>query len=485
MGRLEVDKVKMEIMSGQMLSGRYRLDAVLGRGGMATVWRGTDERLGRPVAVKVLDRSDTTEPNAVRRFDQEARTAGRLTHPHIVAVHDVGIDNGTPYLVMELVDGASLATLLDSGPLSVDQTVGIAAQVCDALAAAHAQGVVHRDIKPANILLTHSGLAKVCDFGIARLLNQQHARLTAPYTTIGTSSYMAPEQATDASVDARTDLYALGCVLYTMLTGTPPYTGDNPLAVMWQHQHQPIPSVRATRPDVPPDLDVLIGRLLAKNPIDRPATALEVRTQLARSRQIPAVPAARATTAAATPPTRTMPILEPTTTAPINVTRRNRSHPALVAAVAVAALALAGLIITWLVASHADKPAAVSTPTDIATSATAPPLAATSTPDTTDPLTAMRDIIDQQQQATHLEPQAAQELTGKLDEVGKALADGDSDKAADKLDDLNDKLDELNDDGEIAPAAYIAIERNLDQFSDALPTDEPKGKEKDEHRKKD
>ena len=468
-------------MSGQMLSGRYRLDSVLGRGGMATVWRGTDERLVRPVAVKVLDRSGITEPNAVRRFDQEARTAGRLTHPHIVAVHDAGIDNGTPYLVMELVEGASLAVLLDRGPLPVTQAVGIAEQVCDALAAAHAQGVVHRDIKPANILLTPSGLAKVCDFGIARLINQQHTQLTAPYMTIGTSGYMAPEQVTGTAVDARTDLYALGCVLYTMLTGTPPYAGDNPLAVMWQHQHQPIPSVRATRPDVPPDLDVLIGRLLAKNPAERPATALEVGTQLAGSPQIPATRVA----APVMPRTRTMPILEPTTTAPVPVTRRVRSRPALVAIVAAAALAIAGLITTWLVASDPDKPAAASTPEVIATSATAPSPAATSTPDTTDPLTAIRDIIDQQRQTSHLAPRAAQELTAKLEAVGKELADGDSDGAAGKLDDLNDKLDELNDDGEITPAAYIAIQRNLDRFSDALPTDEPKRKEKDKHRKND
>jgi serine/threonine protein kinase len=344
--------VKMGIMSGQMLSGRYRLDSVLGRGGMATVWRGTDERLVRPVAVKVLDRSGITEPNAVRRFDQEARTAGRLTHPHIVAVHDTGVDDGTPYLVMELVDGVSLAVLLDRGPLPVDQAVGIAAQICDALSAAHAQGVVHRDIKPANILLTPSGLAKVCDFGIARLVNQQHTQLTAPYTTIGTSGYMAPEQATGTAVDARTDLYALGCVLYSMLTGTPPYAGDNPLAVMWQHQHQPIPSARATRPDVPPDLDVVIGRLLAKNPNDRPATALEVGAKLAGSPQVPATRA----TSPVMPRTRTMPILEPTTTAPVPVTRRVRSRPALVAVAAAAALALAGLITTWLVASHPDKP---------------------------------------------------------------------------------------------------------------------------------
>jgi eukaryotic-like serine/threonine-protein kinase len=217
---------------GQLISGRYRLEAVLGRGGMATVWRGVDQRLGRPVAIKLLDRADTADPIMLQRFDREARTAGGLTHPNIVAVYDVGTDNGVPYLVMELIDGTSVAALLAGGPLPVDQAVDVARQTCDALGMTHAQGVVHRDIKPANILLTTTtGTVKVCDFGIARLAHQQ-TNLTAPHTAIGTSAYMAPEQASGAPVDARTDLYALGCVMYAMLTGHPPFTGDNPLAVL-------------------------------------------------------------------------------------------------------------------------------------------------------------------------------------------------------------------------------------------------------------
>ena len=228
-------------MDGQLISGRYRLQAVLGRGGMATVWRGVDERLGRRVAVKLLDGADTADPAMLQRFDREARTAGGLTHPNIVAVYDVGSDNGAPYLVMELIDGTTLATLLVRGPLPIDQAVDVARQICDALAVAHAQGVVHRDIKPANILITTTGTVKVCDFGIARLTHQQQTDLTAPHTAIGTSAYMAPEQASGGAVDGRTDLYALGCVLYAMLTGQPPFTGDNPLTVMWQHQQQPAP----------------------------------------------------------------------------------------------------------------------------------------------------------------------------------------------------------------------------------------------------
>jgi eukaryotic-like serine/threonine-protein kinase len=252
-------------MNGQLISGRYQLDVVLGRGGMATVWRGVDERLGRDVAVKLLDRA-AADAAMLQRFDREARTAGGLTHPNIVAVYDVGTDSRGPYLVMELIDGTSVAALLAGGPLPIDQVVDVARQICDALAVAHAQGVVHRDIKPANILITTTGTVKVCDFGIARLTHQEQTDLTAPHTAIGTSAYMAPEQASGAAVDARTDLYALGCVMYAMLTGHPPFTGDNPLTVLWQHQHQPAPAVASRRADTPADIDALIARLLAKNP---------------------------------------------------------------------------------------------------------------------------------------------------------------------------------------------------------------------------
>ena len=359
-------------MDGQLMSGRYRLEAVLGRGGMATVWRGVDERLGRPIAVKLLDRADTADPAMLQRFDREANTAGGLTHPNIVAVYDVGTDNDVPYMVMELIDGTSVAALLAGGPLPVHQAVEVARQVCDALAVAHARGVVHRDIKPANILLTIDGTVKVCDFGIARLIHQQQTDLTAPHTAIGTSAYMAPEQASGAAVDARTDLYSLGCVLYAMLTGHPPFAGDNPLTVMWQHQHQPAPSVASLRPDTPADLDTLITRLLAKNPADRPATATEVRDQLRAN--------AESMTAAATPTrpipvssrTRTLPGLDYGEPPPAAVGGRFRLGPAGIAAVAIGAAVLAALAVL-LIGSQRPGTDAAST----ATSSPRPSAAAT------------------------------------------------------------------------------------------------------------
>ncbi|HJY43734.1 MAG TPA: serine/threonine-protein kinase, partial [Propionibacteriaceae bacterium] len=340
-------------MHGQLISDRYRLEAVLGRGGMATVWRGVDQRLGRPVAVKLLDRADTADPVMLQRFDREARTVGGLTHPNIVAVYDVGTDNGVPYLVMELIDGTSVAALLASGPLPVDQAVEVARQTCDALAMTHAQGVVHRDIKPANILLTPTGTVKVCDFGIARLTHQQLTNLTAPHTAIGTSAYMAPEQASGAAVDARTDLYALGCVMYAMLTGHPPFTGDNPLTVLWQHQHQPALAVASLRPDTPADLDALIARLLAKNPSERPATATEVRDRLTARAESEAAAAAQPTRMLpAVSATQTLPVLEHGEEPAAPVGGRFRLGPAGIAAVALGAAILAALIVALLIGSQ-------------------------------------------------------------------------------------------------------------------------------------
>jgi eukaryotic-like serine/threonine-protein kinase len=486
---------------GQVISGRYRLEAVLGRGGMATVWRGVDERLGRPVAVKLLDRADTADAAMLQRFDREARTAGGLTHPNIVAVYDVGSDNGVPYLVMELIDGTSVAALLAGGPLPVDQTVDIARQICDALAMTHAQGVVHRDIKPANILLTTAGTVKVCDFGIARLAHQQLADLTGPHTAIGTSAYMAPEQAGGAAVDARTDLYALGCVMYAMLTGHPPFTGENPLTVLWQHQHQPVPSVAYLRPDTPADLDALIARLLAKNPADRPATATEVRDRLtARAEREPAAAAQPTRALPSVSQTRTLPVLDHGEGPAATVGSRSRLGRAGIAAVALGVAILAAVTLALLIAFQRPGTDAASTATGSPPPGTAATASGTATadrsadnpgtgstsggePGTTTPesstespgtgtsarLAALLGVIEEQRQAGNLDGKTARELTRKLEEVDREVDNGDTGKAAEKLADLDSKLDELHRDGKITTAGYDAVQASLTQLADTLP----------------
>src|SRR5262245_5389879 len=267
-------------MTDELLGGRYQLEEALGSGAMATVWRARDNRLDRPVAVKTLNRGELRDPSAAARFDREARTVARLSHPNIGSVYDVGTQDGTGYIVMELVDGVTVASMLAEGPLPIDRAASIGRQTAEALGAAHATGIVHRDVKPANIMVTPAGRVKVCDFGIAHELHASGVTLTAPDTAIGTAAYMAPEQAAGEPVDARTDLYALGCVMYAMLAGAPPFTGDRPIEVVYQQLHNEPAPLRSRRAEVPPALDALVTGLLAKNPADRPADAATVRAAL-------------------------------------------------------------------------------------------------------------------------------------------------------------------------------------------------------------
>ncbi|WP_395295523.1 protein kinase [Kitasatospora hibisci] len=266
-------------MIGRALNGRYELVEILGVGGMATVYRGVDHVLGRQVAVKVLNGGLADDPRFAERFGREAQHAAMLVHPRIVMVFDSGVDQGSPYIVMELVQGRSLAAVLAQQPgLPVERAVGIAAAVCEALAVAHGAGLVHRDIKPGNIMITDDGGVKVVDFGIARAGSSSNLTQTA--SVLGTAAYLSPEQATASALDGRTDLYAVGCVLTEMLTGATPFTAETPVAIAFKHvSEQPLPP-SARRAGVSPALDAAVLRLLAKNPADRPSDAAAARAEL-------------------------------------------------------------------------------------------------------------------------------------------------------------------------------------------------------------
>ncbi|ALV33118.1 serine/threonine-protein kinase [Streptomyces sp. CdTB01] len=257
------------------IAGRYRLRDAIGRGAMGEVWRAFDETLSRPVAVKLLLPQDS-DPTAAARFRLEAQTAGRLSHPHVVGVLDFGEDEGRLFLVMELVDGDSLArTLAASGPLPAERVARIATQAAAGLAAAHLQGIVHRDIKPANLLLDADGTLKIGDFGIARFLDDPSAALTSTGQIVGTSLYLAPERALGRTAGPASDVYSLGCVLYQLLTGQPPFQADTALAVLHQHlDASPVPP-RQLSIILPPAFESYLLGLLAKEPEDRP-TAEEV-----------------------------------------------------------------------------------------------------------------------------------------------------------------------------------------------------------------
>jgi peptide/nickel transport system substrate-binding protein len=271
-------------MGEGLFAGRYQLLGLLGHGGMARVHRARDTRMGRVVAVKTLLPELADNPDARRRFAREAQAAGALNHPGIVTVHDQDEvrdgDAVVPYLVMEYVPGTTLAQLVrEQAPLEPAQAVRIVCDILDALAHAHSRGTVHRDVKPANVLVTTEGAVKVADFGIARVLDADQ-RLTATGSAIGTPSYMSPEQINGGDVDARSDVYAVGCVLVELLTGKPPFTDGNPISLMYWHVHTPPPEPSSRNARVGKELDALTLKALAKDPASRPADAAVFRNRL-------------------------------------------------------------------------------------------------------------------------------------------------------------------------------------------------------------
>jgi eukaryotic-like serine/threonine-protein kinase len=272
----------MSSTDNEVYSGRYELQRKVARGGMADVFLSRDLLLDRPVALKVLFPEFASDPSFVQRFRREAQSAARLTHPNVVSVFDWGQEGTTYFIVMEYVEGRSLAQVLkESGRMDPDRAATVAADVADALAFAHEHGVVHRDVKPGNVLVTNGGHVKVADFGIARAVSTVE-NLTQTGTVMGTATYFSPEQARGGAVDPRSDVYSLGVVLYEMLTGTPPFTGDNPVSVAYKHvQELPVPP-RRLREDIPEGLEAIVLKAINKNPDNRYATATEMRADLRR-----------------------------------------------------------------------------------------------------------------------------------------------------------------------------------------------------------
>ena len=267
------------------LGGRYRIERELGRGGMAKVFLGTDTVLGRTVAVKILAPQYADDDSFVQRFRREAQAAASITHPNIVSVFDTGSDDGIHFIVMEYVEGRTLAEILaGGGRILPDRAIDIAMDVDRALEAAHARGVIHRDIKPGNIMLDPRGDVKVTDFGIARVTTTADT-VAQTAAIMGTAAYLSPEQAQGLPNDGRSDIYSLGCVLFEMVTGRPPFLGDSPVAVASkQVLEQPVPPSRLNS-DITADLDAVILRTLAKNPANRYQSADEMRADLERAKR--------------------------------------------------------------------------------------------------------------------------------------------------------------------------------------------------------
>jgi serine/threonine protein kinase len=274
----------------RLLGGRYELDGIVGRGGMAEVFRARDIRLDRIVAVKTLRDDLARDQTFQARFRREAQSAASLNHPSIVAVYDTGEDmvgpTPVPYIVMEYVDGRTLRDLLrDDRRLLPERALEITDGVLRALDYSHRNGIVHRDIKPGNVMLTRSGDVKVMDFGIARAVSDAQATMTQTAQVIGTAQYLSPEQARGERVDARSDLYSTGCLLYELLTGRPPFTGDSPVAIAYQHvRENPVPPSRVD-PEIPAWADSIVLKAMAKDPGDRYQSAGEMRNDIQRALQ--------------------------------------------------------------------------------------------------------------------------------------------------------------------------------------------------------
>lgn len=324
----------------RVLAGRYEVGELIGRGGMAEVHIGYDSRLSRTVAIKVLRSDLARDATFQARFRREAQSSAALNHPSIVAVYDTGEEQVTsssgrtttvPFIVMEYVEGHTVRSLLSGGdPVPIDEAVEIVAGVLSALEYSHREGIVHRDIKPGNIMLTPTGAVKVMDFGIARAIADSAATMTQTHAVVGTAQYLSPEQARGEVVDARSDLYSTGCLLFELLTGQPPFTGDSAVAVAYQHVREMPKAPSTITPDIPEVLDRVVLKSLAKDREDRYADAAHMRTDLlaaVRGGQVQAPTAAfwaagaAAGAAAATAPlgaaaaTRTMTAATPSTTA--------------------------------------------------------------------------------------------------------------------------------------------------------------------------
>lgn len=314
----------------RLLGGRYEIGEVVGYGGMAEVHRGRDLRLGRDVAVKLLRADLSRDESFLIRFQREAQNSASLNHPNIVAVFDTGEDAGIPYMVMEFVNGRTLKeVLIAEGRFDPATACEVVADMCAALDFSHKHHIIHRDVKPGNVMLSDTNQVKVMDFGIARALASNQATMTQTSAVIGTAQYLSPEQARGETVDARSDVYAVGCVLYELLVGHPPFTGDNPVSVAYQHVREEARPPSELNPNVPDSIDAVIMKALAKNPENRYHSAGEMREDLIRAARGQAVMAPAVMSAG----DRTQMLAGPDSTAPITpiATSSSKRRPWLIA----------------------------------------------------------------------------------------------------------------------------------------------------------
>lgn len=459
--------------SGDVLAERYALTRLLGRGGMGSVWAAEDEVLGRDVAVKVLNIVHAPA-DALTRFRREARLLAGLAHPHIVTVFDFGIDDERAWLVMELLPGPTLQGLVDGGPLPIEAVATYGRQCANALGAAHALDVVHRDIKPANLMLAGDGRCLVLDFGIARLAEPGGTTVTALTQAgmlVGTAPYVAPELVQGGPATQAVDLYALGAVLFTLVTGHPPFAGEPAMLTLAQHVQAPVPHPMSERPETPAALDELIVQLLAKDPSIRPTAeqaalrldALDIApTETAPTLVLPV---------SSSPATRMMPAnLAPapgdaSATSPTGPGRSRR--PLVAAALAVVALvAVISLLVTlWAGSGRRDdasppsSTAQKSASSTTTTSSTQQPTPTATTPQS--PIDRLREAVQQAATNGGLAEPLARDFNRRVSELSRSVDARPRKDFVHQLNDFEHRLDDARKKGQVSEAAYTQIEAAL------------------------
>jgi len=466
----------------EVVAGRYRLDRPLGSSGMAEVFGATDLQLRRDVAVKRLPSSAMRDATARARFAREARALARVNDPHVVTVFDIVVDDGRPFLVMEFVDGTTLSELIRrDGRIDPTRVVSIAEDICSGLAAVHACGIVHRDMKPSNVFLTASGAVKIGDFGIASVASD--VTVTRAGEVFGSAPYVSPEQVTGDPVDARADLYALGCVMFEMATGRPPFVGDEPAALAYQHAHTTPERADVLVPQVPAALASTIDRLLAKDPADRPDSADEVRRSLETlSLSTPADVGDVATEPLAPlAATDVLPVASP----PPSATRPPRRPPRPSSVLWIVGV-LVGVLLLFVLnaifggtdpatdarspAKHRSPSVRSATPTPSPRSPSPPPVTGVE-----DATAALVGLVDELGSSGAVEEHLARDLEHGTDQVVRALEQGDGEKVMDELGGLQDKVDEGLDEGEISAGDAQRLSDAIQGVASAVAVGEDQG----------
>jgi eukaryotic-like serine/threonine-protein kinase len=464
-------------IEGGVLADRYAVGELLGRGGMAEVYLATDRVLDRPVAIKTLGGWLASDATFVERFRREALASARISHPNLVAVFDAGSDGSLHYIVMEHVPGETLADVIRrEGPLRPDRARGIGTNVADALGVAHEAGIVHRDVKPANVMLTPDGRTKLMDLGIARSIDGES--ITRASSILGTAGYVSPEQARGDPVDRRSDVYSLGCVMYEMLTGRPPFTAGDPVAVAYKHVHEaPVPP-SSVDPSVPHSLEAVTLRAMEKDPAARFQSAGDMSSALA-DRTAPVASVTKTTPMPALAP----PVVAPPGTLPRRADRptprRRRLVPILLG---FAALILLGGLTFALFGG--DPPSGLGPPAG-STSASPTPSPSTSPSRSTTPSTspspsptpldpvreaasALEAVVIDGVGEGNISENAAETIQSGLDAALEAFEGGDIEEAFDELRNLEESIEELVADEEIARSEERKLDKAIEDLAEQM-----------------